>query len=466
MNSKNLTIKLKAFNIAIAMLCMGLLFFYSCQEEEKSGGGTDPSKPIVVTSFKPDTGRISEMVLLDGSNFGTDVSNIKVYFNAKEAPVISSTGTRILALVPRLPGDTCIVSVEVGGIRAAYPDFFLYKIGANASNITGEGASWVYEVGGTLKESRFTPSSMCVDQDDNVFVVVGASSNDPNNEYLVRLDMIEDETVEIMKKPSLTSLQFSTNADTALMTGDVGANSRDRFYLLRPSDAWQWKMQTIKNWTTNGYLLPSDNSTSVAENDESHPIVVQCYADGYYYTRYYNGIIAKINPQTWDATAIYDTKPHHLDPTKGGLVWGMAFHPIRKNELWMVYEANQYSSVIWKFDINTNTLSQLSAVNSGGFSGFRDGPLQNAQFDRVHQISFDSDGNLFLADYGNRCIRKIDTNLMLAETVIGIPGQNGCDNGTKERAKFNRPNGIAVDSEGTLYVADKECFRVRKVAIE
>jgi hypothetical protein len=85
MNSKNLTIRLKALNIAIAMLCIGFFVFVSCKDEDKSGGGTkhDPSQPVVVTSFMPDTGRISEMVLLDGANFGTDTSNIRVYFNSK-----------------------------------------------------------------------------------------------------------------------------------------------------------------------------------------------------------------------------------------------------------------------------------------------------------------------------------------------------------------------------------------------
>jgi hypothetical protein len=88
----------------------------------------------------PDSGRISEMVLLDGNNFGTDVSKIRVFFNSKEARVLGSTGTRILAIVPRLQGDTCTLSVEIDGKKSSYPGFFRYKIGtALLAMTTGRG---------------------------------------------------------------------------------------------------------------------------------------------------------------------------------------------------------------------------------------------------------------------------------------------------------------------------------------
>jgi hypothetical protein len=73
MNSKNL-IKLKAFFVAIATICMSLLLFVSCEDEEKSNkwSGHDPSKPVVLTSFHPDSGGVADKVILDGANFGSN----------------------------------------------------------------------------------------------------------------------------------------------------------------------------------------------------------------------------------------------------------------------------------------------------------------------------------------------------------------------------------------------------------
>jgi hypothetical protein len=72
MNGKNL-IRLRTLYIAIVMLCVCDIGFVSCRDEDDSGRRIkhDPSKPVEVTSFMPDSGRISEMVLLDGNNFRT-----------------------------------------------------------------------------------------------------------------------------------------------------------------------------------------------------------------------------------------------------------------------------------------------------------------------------------------------------------------------------------------------------------
>ena len=119
-----------------------LFFLSSCKGEDESGGIThDPNKPVVLTSFMPDSGRISEMVLLDGENFGSDPSKIKVFFNAKEAAVVGSTGDRILVLVPRLPGDTCILSVKIGNQEKEYSNEFYYKIAASVTTTAGNGNS-------------------------------------------------------------------------------------------------------------------------------------------------------------------------------------------------------------------------------------------------------------------------------------------------------------------------------------
>jgi DNA-binding beta-propeller fold protein YncE len=101
--------------------------------------------------------------------------------------------------------------------------------------------------------------------------------------------------------------------------------------------------------------------------------------------------------------------------------------------------------------------------SSGG--GHRDGELSVAQFNNPHQAQFDEEGNLYVCDRGNHCIRKVTTDGMV-ETVVGIPGVAGFKDGGKEEALFNDPWGVAVGPDGSVYVAEFENNRIRKLAIE
>jgi DNA-binding beta-propeller fold protein YncE len=53
----------------------------------------------------------------------------------------------------------------------------------------------------------------------------------------------------------------------------------------------------------------------------------------------------------------------------------------------------------------------------------------------------------------------------MVETVLGIPGTPGWKDGGKKDALFQNPSGIAVKSDGTVYVADYGNCRVRKLSI-
>lgn len=76
-----------------------------------------------------------------------------------------------------------------------------------------------------------------------------------------------------------------------------------------------------------------------------------------------------------------------------------------------------------------------------------------------------SSTNLYIADSGNHCIRKV-TPEGVVSTVIGNPNSSGYKDGTPEIALFTEPWGLAIDSEGTIYIGDKDNRCVRKLSIE
>ena len=76
-----------------------------------------------------------------------------------------------------------------------------------------------------------------------------------------------------------------------------------------------------------------------------------------------------------------------------------------------------------------------------------------ALFNRPLGIAVDSNGNVYVADKVNQVVRKI-TPSGVVSTLAGQAGVPGYSDGDGTAAKFNYPDGIAVDSSGAVYVAD------------
>jgi len=113
-------------------------------------------------------------------------------------------------------------------------------------------------------------------------------------------------------------------------------------------------------------------------------------------------------------------------------------------------------------------LSVLAGVPSG--QGNTDGklpagtsdPTQLARFWEPNGILIDPNGNVFISDYDNNVIRKIDTAGNVT-TPFGTVGLHGATNGTGTAAKFFGPAGLAMDAAGNLYVADVWNYTIRKI---
>ena len=95
-------------------------------------------------------------------------------------------------------------------------------------------------------------------------------------------------------------------------------------------------------------------------------------------------------------------------------------------------------------------------------SGFADGSGPEAGFHAPFGIAADSAGNVYVTDANNNTIRKI-TPLGMVTTLAGCPGLRGSVDATGCEARFDSPNGIAVDSAGNLFVSDYGSRTIRKI---
>jgi len=107
----------------------------------------------------------------------------------------------------------------------------------------------------------------------------------------------------------------------------------------------------------------------------------------------------------------------------------------------------------------------ISTVAGGGPGGLGDGgPATSATLNQPHGIAIDAAGNLFIGDTANSRVRRVDAMTTIISTVAGDGtfGYSG-DGGLATQAKLNRPQGVAVDRTGNLFIADASNGRIRRV---
>ena len=128
-----------------------------------------------------------------------------------------------------------------------------------------------------------------------------------------------------------------------------------------------------------------------------------------------------------------------------------------------VYIADYIDSRIRKVDTSGNITTVAGNSTSPGLGAFSgDGGLAtSAGLNSPTGIAFDSAGNMYIADYGNSRIRKVDTHGIIT-TFAGI-GNSGAsdsgDGGPATQAQLGSPYDVAVDGKGNVYIADSEHIR-------
>jgi len=144
--------------------------------------------------------------------------------------------------------------------------------------------------------------------------------------------------------------------------------------------------------------------------------------------------------------------------TAAELYWptGVAFDPAGN-----LYIAGYYNNCIRK----VNSSGIISTVAGNGTTGYTGdgGQATNAQLDLPQGVAFDAAGNMYIADYGNSRIRKVNT-LGIISTIAGNGNSAySGDGGQATAAELNGPIALTLDATGNLYIADMYNHRIRMV---
>ena len=125
-----------------------------------------------------------------------------------------------------------------------------------------------------------------------------------------------------------------------------------------------------------------------------------------------------------------------------------------------LYISDGVNRRVRKVDAN-GVITTVAGNGNFGFSG-DGGPATQAAIS-VNDVAVDSTGNLYFADVANHRVRKVDLNGVIT-TVAGVgAGRFSGDGGPATSAGLVQPQGLTIDGAGNLYIADWGDQRIRKV---
>jgi len=122
-----------------------------------------------------------------------------------------------------------------------------------------------------------------------------------------------------------------------------------------------------------------------------------------------------------------------------------------------VYVADGFNNVIRKITPG----GVVTTYAGDGNAGYTNGPAATAEFYAPQGLGIDKQGDIFVADLGNSRIRKISAAGIV--TTYAGNGIRGYVNGADTVAEFNYPQGVCVDANGVVYVADRDNNVIRKI---
>ena len=128
-----------------------------------------------------------------------------------------------------------------------------------------------------------------------------------------------------------------------------------------------------------------------------------------------------------------------------------------------IYIADLKNDRTRRVDTSTGIITTVAGNGEHGYSG-DDGPATQAKLASPIAVTCNDDGDLYIADHRNSRIRKVDAATGIITTVAGNGNQGfSGDGGPVTQAAISLPRDVALDADGTLYIADGANNRIRKV---
>ena len=297
----------------------------------------------------------------------------------------------------------------------------------------------------------------------------GVAVDSAGNVYVA--DTVNEEIRKITPAGVVTTLAGSARAGGS----SDGTGSAARFYCPL---AWRWTARATSTWPIPVMRDPQDHARRASSPPWLAPPGVGS-SDG-------TGSAASFDePTAWRwtarATSTWPTRTMmrsaRSPPRASSPPWSAPraerFQQWRRQRGKILFPqgvAVDSAGNVYVADTNNHDIRKITPsgvvstlAGSAGQWGSSDGTGSAARFFWPSGVAVDSAGNVYVADDWNQEIREISPSGVVV-TMAGSAGQTGSSNGTASAARFYYPYGVAVDSLGNVYVADRTNAEVRLVS--
>jgi uncharacterized protein (TIGR03437 family) len=174
-----------------------------------------------------------------------------------------------------------------------------------------------------------------------------------------------------------------------------------------------------------------------------------------------NNLIRKVTGSTISTIVGSNTTTSPYGGDGGGASGSFLYHPtsLAFDGLGNYYIADSGNARIRKVDKSSN----ISTIAGNGVNGYNsdDVAATLSEINNPQAIAVDAVGNVYIADTNNHRIRMV-TPAGVISTIAGTGrAAFAGDGGPAIKASLNNPKGIAVDSDGNVYISDTNNFRIR-----
>lgn len=403
-----------------------IILITSCKKDDTPVPTPDPAP--TVTSISPVSGPKNTVVTITGTNFGTNLATLKVYFNNVQATVQTATSTTITAVVPVAAG-TGVVKVEKSPTVQVTGPVFMYLPLGTVSTLSLTGAV----------TSLNRPSGIVRDAAGNLFVC------DRDNHRIVKIT-----PAGVTSVFAGGSVGFANGTGGAAQFNQpycITMDASGNFYVGDRINHAIRKISPAGAVTTlagNGVAGNTNGTGNAAQFNEPLGVTVDA-AGNVYVADYINGALRKVTPSGVVTTLL---------PIPN--IFGVAADASGN-----IYCAEYFSQQVTKY---SSTGSYTVMAGLLGTGGYVDATGTAARFGIPAGITVDANGNLYLTETGNHKIRKI-TAAGVVTTIAG--GNTGFADGVGIAALFDTPIAVTGDlANNTLYIADFTNNKIRKIIIE
>lgn len=304
---------------------------------------------------------------------------------------------------------------------------------------------------GTGAEARFDfPMGMSVDPSGNVYIADG-------NNTIRKLSPANEVTTVAGLPRSYGSTDGVGSNARFNGPGGLCVGSHGNIFVADFSNRIIRKIEPFGKVSTLAGLAGAFGSDDGAGSNArfSHPLDVAADKSGNLYVIDINSTLRKITPAGYVSTLAGVTWELGTDDGHGAAARFDNPRGVAVDTSGNVYVTECYQYTIRKI---TPAGDVTTIAGTAGMPGSVDGSGTAAYFNEPSGIAVDSSGNAFVADTGNKTIRRI-TPLGEVSTFAGTAGASGSADGIGANARFNYPRSMALDAYDNLYVVDNCTIR-------